>query len=72
MATEVNLDKVLTKLDEKKMEELANFLDHVSTLNEVLTKVGQLKDSGALDVLINFSYGPSPSEMPLMTMPSRA
>ncbi|BCS92411.1 DUF1641 domain-containing protein [Metallosphaera javensis (ex Sakai et al. 2022)] len=57
MATEVNLDKVLTKLDEKKMEELANFLDHVSTLNEVLTKVGQLKDSGALDVLINFSYG---------------
>lgn len=57
MATEVNLDKVLTKLDERKMEELANFLDHVSTLNEVLTKVGQLKDSGALDVLINFSYG---------------
>ena len=57
MATEVNLDKVLTKLDEKKMEELANFLDHVSTLNEVLTKIGQLKDSGALDVLINFSYG---------------
>jgi len=57
MATEVNLEKVMAKLDERKMEELANFLDHVSTLNEVLGKVAQLKDSGALDVLINFSYG---------------
>ncbi|AWS00554.1 DUF1641 domain-containing protein [Metallosphaera hakonensis] len=57
MATEVNLDKVLNKLDEKKMDELSQFLDHVSTLNEVLAKVSQLKDSGALDVLINFSYG---------------
>ncbi|WP_252896634.1 DUF1641 domain-containing protein [Metallosphaera hakonensis] len=39
------------------MDELSQFLDHVSTLNEVLAKVSQLKDSGALDVLINFSYG---------------
>ncbi|QKR00181.1 DUF1641 domain-containing protein [Metallosphaera tengchongensis] len=57
MATELNLDKVLVKLDDKKMEELANFIDHMSTLNEVLNKVNQLKESGALDVLINLSYG---------------
>ncbi|AEB95828.1 MULTISPECIES: DUF1641 domain-containing protein [Metallosphaera] len=57
MTVELNLDKIFTKLDEKKLDELANLVDHLSTLNEVLEKVARLKESGALDVLINFSYG---------------
>ncbi|MEM4096617.1 MAG: DUF1641 domain-containing protein [Metallosphaera sp.] len=57
MTAELNLDKIFTKLDEKKLDELANLVDHLSTLNEVLEKVARLKESGALDVLINFSYG---------------
>ena len=53
---DINFEKVLNKIDEKKLDELAELIDHLSTVNETLKIVSQLKDSGALDTLVNLSY----------------
>ncbi|BFI74981.1 DUF1641 domain-containing protein [Sulfurisphaera ohwakuensis] len=53
---ELNLEKLVEKLDNKKIEELTEILDQLPTLNETLKTVSQLKESGALDALVNLSY----------------
>lgn len=53
---EINLEKLMEKLDNKKIEELAEIIDQLPTLNETLKAISQLKESGALDALINLSY----------------
>ena len=53
---ELNLEKLIEKLDNKKIEELAEIVDQLPTLNETLKAITQLKESGALDALINLSY----------------
>jgi len=53
---ELNLEKLMEKLDNKKVEELAEIIDQLPTLNETLKAISQLKESGALDALINLSY----------------
>ncbi|MCY0859166.1 MAG: DUF1641 domain-containing protein [Sulfolobaceae archaeon] len=52
----VNLEKLVEKLDQKKIDELSEFLDLLPTVNDVLKKVNELKESGALDVLVNSAY----------------
>jgi len=52
----VNLDKLMNKIDDKKIEELSKLLDLLPTLNETLAKVNELKESGALDAIINMGY----------------
>jgi len=52
----VNIDKLMNKIDDKKIEELGKLLDHLPTLNETLAKVNELKESGALDAIINMGY----------------
>ncbi|TRM84692.1 hypothetical protein DJ526_11865, partial [Sulfolobus sp. A20-N-G8] len=52
----INLEKLASKIDEKKIEELAELIDLTPALNEVLKKVNELKESGALDVLVNYAY----------------
>ncbi|BFH73691.1 DUF1641 domain-containing protein [Sulfurisphaera javensis] len=53
---ELNLEKLMEKLDNKKIEELSEILDQLPTLNETLKTVSQLKETGALDALVNLSY----------------
>ncbi|BCU70336.1 DUF1641 domain-containing protein [Stygiolobus caldivivus] len=53
---DVNFEKVMSKIDEKKVDEIAELIDHLPTLNETLKVVSQLKESGALDTLVNLSY----------------
>ena len=53
---ELNLEKLAEKLDRKKIEELAEIIDQLPTLNEILKVITQLKESGSLDVLIDLSY----------------
>ncbi|MEJ2778205.1 DUF1641 domain-containing protein [Stygiolobus sp. RP850M] len=53
---EINLEKVMSKIDEKKVDEIAELIDHLPALNETLKVVTQLKESGALDTLVNLSY----------------
>ncbi|MFP3064273.1 MAG: DUF1641 domain-containing protein [Sulfolobus sp.] len=52
----VNIDKLMNKIDDKKIEELGKLLDHLPTINETLAKVNELKESGALDAIINMGY----------------
>ncbi|WP_126451032.1 DUF1641 domain-containing protein [Sulfodiicoccus acidiphilus] len=53
----LDLDKVMSKIDDKKLQEIADLLDELSTVNETLDKLREMKESGTLDALINFSYG---------------
>lgn len=53
---ELNLEKLVEKLDDKRIEQLSEIIDQLPTLNETLKVVSQLKDSGALDALVNLSY----------------
>ncbi|BDC19502.1 DUF1641 domain-containing protein [Acidianus sp. HS-5] len=50
------VEKLTSKIDEKKAEELSKFLDYLPTINESLEKIKELKESGALDAIVNFSY----------------
>ncbi len=50
------VEKITSKIDEKKAEELSKFLDYLPTINDFLEKIKELKESGALDAIINFSY----------------
>ncbi|MCY0873999.1 MAG: DUF1641 domain-containing protein, partial [Acidianus infernus] len=50
------MEKITSKIDEKKAEELSKFLDYLPTINDFLEKIKELKESGALDAIINFSY----------------
>ncbi|MEM4086092.1 MAG: DUF1641 domain-containing protein [Saccharolobus sp.] len=52
----LNLEKLASKIDEKKIDEFAELIDLTPTLNETLKKVKELKESGALDAIINYSY----------------
>jgi uncharacterized protein YjgD (DUF1641 family) len=51
-----SIDKLLSKLDEKKMEEISNLIDLTPTLNNLLRKIDELETSGSLDTLINSTY----------------
>ncbi|BCU66772.1 hypothetical protein HS7_02090 [Sulfolobales archaeon HS-7] len=53
---QINLDTILNKLDQKKLDDIASMLDRLGTLNDVLSRLEELKQSGAFDVLINTSY----------------
>ncbi|WP_048100339.1 DUF1641 domain-containing protein [Candidatus Acidianus copahuensis] len=53
---EANVEKLVSKLDDKKLEELSEFLDQIPVINDTLKRVKDLRDSGALDSLINLSY----------------
>jgi uncharacterized protein YjgD (DUF1641 family) len=50
------VEKLTSKIDEQKAEELSKFLDYLPTINDSLEKIKELKESGALDAIINFSY----------------
>jgi Uncharacterized conserved protein len=50
------VEKLTSKIDEQKAEELSKFLDYLPTINDSLEKIKKLKESGALDAIINFSY----------------
>ncbi len=50
------VEKLTSKIDEKKAEELSKFLDYLPTINDSLEKIKELKESGALDAIVNFSY----------------
>ncbi|AEE93885.1 conserved hypothetical protein [Acidianus hospitalis W1] len=50
------VEKLTSKIDEHKAEELSKFLDYLPTINDSLEKIKELKESGALDAIINFSY----------------
>ncbi|MEM0131910.1 MAG: DUF1641 domain-containing protein [Saccharolobus sp.] len=52
----LNLEKLASKIDEKKIDEFAELIDLMPTLNETLKKVKELKESGALDAIINYAY----------------
>ncbi|WP_338604279.1 DUF1641 domain-containing protein [Sulfolobus tengchongensis] len=52
----INLEKLASKIDEKKIDELAELLDLTPALNEALKKIDELRESGALDVLVNSAY----------------
>jgi len=52
----LNIEKLIEKLDDKKIEELAKIIDQLPTLNETLKLISQLKESDILDILIEFSY----------------
>lgn len=51
-----SLEKLVSKIDEQKVNELAKLLDLTPALNEVLEKVRELKETGALDTLVNTAY----------------
>lgn len=51
-----SIDKLLSKLDEKKMEEISQLIDLTPTLNDLLKKINELENSGSLDTLINSTY----------------
>jgi uncharacterized protein YjgD (DUF1641 family) len=51
-----SVEKLTSKIDEQKAEELSKFLDYLPTINDSLEKIKELKESGALDAIINFSY----------------
>lgn len=51
-----SLEKLVSKIDQKKIDELTEFLDLLPTVNDVLKRINELKESGALDVLLNTSY----------------
>jgi|ECHhosMinimDraft_1075155.scaffolds.fasta_scaffold02039_3 Uncharacterized conserved protein len=53
----LDLDKVMSKIDDKKLQEIADLLDELSTVNETLDKLRDMKESGTLDALVNLSYG---------------
>lgn len=50
------VEKLTSKIDEQKAQELSKFLDYLPTINDSLEKIKELKESGALDAIINFSY----------------
>ncbi|AWR97467.1 DUF1641 domain-containing protein [Acidianus sulfidivorans JP7] len=50
------LEKLVSKIDEQKINELEQLIELTPTLNEVLKKVNELKESGALDTLVNSAY----------------
>lgn len=50
------VEKLTSKIDEQKAEELSKFLDYLPTINDSLEKIKELEESGALDAIINFSY----------------
>jgi len=52
----INLEKLASKIDEKKIEELAELIDLTPALNEVLKKVNELKETGGLDAIVNSAY----------------
>jgi uncharacterized protein YjgD (DUF1641 family) len=52
----INLEKIASKIDEKKIDELAELVDLTPALNEALKKVNELKESGALDAIVNSTY----------------
>lgn len=52
----INLEKLASKIDEKKIDELAELMDLTPALNEALKKVNELKESGALDAIVNSAY----------------
>ncbi|ACP36777.1 helical membrane plugin domain-containing protein [Saccharolobus islandicus] len=52
----INLEKIASKIDEKKIDELAELVDLTPALNEALKKVNELKESGALDAIVNSAY----------------
>ncbi|WP_348541350.1 DUF1641 domain-containing protein [Saccharolobus islandicus] len=52
----INLEKIASKIDEKKIDELAELVDLTPALNEALKKVSELKESGALDAIVNSAY----------------
>ncbi|QGA53255.1 DUF1641 domain-containing protein [Sulfolobus sp. E5-1-F] len=52
----INLEKLASKIDEKKIDELAELIDLTPALNEALKKVSELKESGALDAIVNSAY----------------
>ena len=52
----LNLEKLASKIDEKKIDEFAELIDLTPTLNETLKKIKELEESGALDAIINYSY----------------
>jgi len=51
-----SIDKLLSKLDEKKMEEISQLIDLTPTLNDLLKKINELESSGTLDTVINSTY----------------
>ncbi|QXJ34332.1 DUF1641 domain-containing protein [Saccharolobus shibatae] len=52
----INLEKLASKIDDKKIDELAELIDLTPALNEALKKVNELKESGALDAIVNSAY----------------
>ena len=55
---EVNLEKLVDYLDERKVEELRRFLDVLPTLNDLVFRINDLKADGSLDALLNFAEIP--------------
>ncbi|MCI2414025.1 MAG: DUF1641 domain-containing protein [Candidatus Aramenus sp.] len=51
-----SLDKLFSKLDDKKIDEIAKLVDLTPTLNQLLEKINELEASGSLDTLINSAY----------------
>ncbi|ARM76166.1 DUF1641 domain-containing protein [Acidianus manzaensis] len=50
------LEKLVSKIDDQKINELEQLIELTPALNEVLKKVNELKESGTLDALINSAY----------------
>ncbi|AGE70308.1 hypothetical protein SacN8_01635 [Sulfolobus acidocaldarius N8] len=53
---DLNLDKIFSKLDQKRIDALSELVELTPTLTELLKKLDELKESGTLDALINYAY----------------
>jgi len=51
-----NIEEIVKKIDDKTIKEIEGVIENLEVMNELLKKVRALKESGALDSIINFSY----------------
>lgn len=52
----VDLSKLVSKIDSQKIEELSKLLDLLPQLTELLQIIKELKETGTLDVVLDFIY----------------
>jgi uncharacterized protein YjgD (DUF1641 family) len=52
----IDLDKILSKFDQEKVEQISRLMDNLHSLNDALSRLDELNRSGTLDVVISSMY----------------